>query len=234
MILGHYAVALAAKRAEPRTSLGTLVFAAQLLDELWPVMLLLGLEHVRIVPGLMAASPFDFVDYPITHSLLAAVGWALLVAAVSYAVRRDRKASVILGVAVLSHWLLDVPMHRPDLQLWPGSSIRVGFGLWSSVPATVVIEFGLFACGLALYLRGTRAKDRVGSWGLWAFAAVLVAIFASGFFSPAPPSEQAVGWTTLLLWVFIPWTAWVDRHRTEVAASEEAAPATRAAPGATA
>lgn len=224
MFLGHYAVALAAKRAAPRTSLGTLVFAAQLLDELWPIMLLLGLERLRIVPGLMAASPFDFVSYPITHSLLAAVGWSVLVGAVYFAFRRDRRSAAVLGGAVLSHWLLDVPMHRPDLQLWPGSSVRVGWGLWNSVPATVVIELGLFAAGLALYTRGTRARDRVGSWGLWALAAVLLAIFASGFVSPPPPSESAVGWTGLVLWLFIPWAAWVDRHRTVVPQPEDAQP----------
>jgi membrane-bound metal-dependent hydrolase YbcI (DUF457 family) len=216
MILGHYAVALAAKRAAPRTSLGTLVFAAQLLDELWPIMLLLGLERVRIVPGLMAASPLDFVHYPITHSLLGAAGWALLVGLVYFAIRRDRSASVVLGIAVLSHWLLDAPMHRPDLPLWPGSSVRVGAGLWNSVPATAAIELGLFAIGLAVYLRTTRAVDRVGSWGLWAFAAALALIFVSGLFGPPPPDERTLAWSALLLWLFIPWAAWVDRHHRSV------------------
>ena len=77
MFLGHYGVAFAAKRAAPRTSLGMLVFAAQFLDELWPILLLLGVERVRIVPGLMTASSLDFVSYPISHSLVTAVGWSV-------------------------------------------------------------------------------------------------------------------------------------------------------------
>jgi membrane-bound metal-dependent hydrolase YbcI (DUF457 family) len=213
MFLAHYGIALAAKRFAPRSSLGTLNLAAQFLDELWPIFLLLGLERVRIVPGLMAANPLDFVHYPISHSLLAAAGWALLAAVLYYAVRKSGRAAWVVGAVVLSHWLLDAPMHRPDLPLWPGSSVLVGGGLWNSIPATVAIEFALFALGLALYLHGTRARDRVGSWGLWAMVAVLVYFFVSGFFTPPPPSERALAVTALGLWLFVPWGYWVDRHR---------------------
>src|SRR2546430_12017073 len=96
MILGHYGVALACKRLAPRTSLGTLVLAAQLLDELWPIFLLLGIELVRIVPGLMAANPLDFVSYPISHSLVSAVGWGVLLGIAYYAVRRYRPGAWLL------------------------------------------------------------------------------------------------------------------------------------------
>ncbi len=214
MFLGHYGVAFAARRAAPRTSLGTTIFAAQFLDELWPVLLLLGLEQVRIVPGLMAASALDFVSYPISHSLATALGWGVLIGALYFAVRRYGRGAWVVGASVASHWLLDAPMHRPDLPLWPGSATLVGGGLWNSVAVTWLVEGLLFATGVALYVRGTRARDRVGSWGLWAMVALLAVAFAGG--GSAPPSERALALMTLSLWLFVPWGWWVDRHREPV------------------
>src|SRR4051812_9063386 len=98
MLLGHYAVALAAKSYAPRTSLGTLVLAAQLLDLMWPVFILLGWEHVEIVPGLMAASPFDFVQYPISHSLLTTVLWSVVLGGGYYVFRRYARGAAIIMV----------------------------------------------------------------------------------------------------------------------------------------
>jgi membrane-bound metal-dependent hydrolase YbcI (DUF457 family) len=213
MFLGHYGIAFAARRAAPGTSLGTTAFAAQFLDELWPVLLLLGVERVRIVPGLMAASPLDFVSYPISHSLLTAVGWGLLLGALYLALRRDGRGAWVVGASVVSHWLLDAPMHRPDLPLWPGSGTLVGGGLWNSVTATVALEMACFAPGLALYVRGTRARDRVGSWGLWSMVAVLTTIFLGGLTGAPPPNERALAVSALGLWLFVPWSWWVDRHR---------------------
>jgi LexA-binding, inner membrane-associated putative hydrolase len=216
MFLGHYGVAFAAKRVAPQTSLGWLAFAAQFLDELWPILLLAGVEHVRIVPGLMAASPLDFVSYPISHSLLTTLVWGVAVGGAYFALRRDRRGATVLGLAVLSHWFLDVPVHQPDLPLWPGSSIRVGLGVWNSIPATIALESAVFFGGLAIYMRSTSARDGVGRWGLLAMVAVLVVIFASGFMGPPPPSERAIGLMGLGLWLFVPWSYWVDRHRERV------------------
>jgi membrane-bound metal-dependent hydrolase YbcI (DUF457 family) len=217
MLLGHYGVALAAKRFAPRTSLGTTVLAAQLLDELWPIFLLLGLEQVRVVPGLMAASPFDFVHYPITHSLVGACAWALLLGGVYFLVRRYKTGAWVVGLAVVSHWFLDLPMHRPDLPLWPGSDVKVGLGLWSSIPLTIAIELLVLGTGLTIYLRRTRARDRVGGWALWAMVVALLAIFFSGFASPPPPTQRAVALGTLGIWLFVPWGYWIDRHRDALA-----------------
>ena len=121
-------MAFAAKRAAPRASLGTFTLAAELLDELWPIFVLMGLERVAVSPGGMAANPLEFVHYPITHSLLSAVGWGVLLGGLYYALRRDRRSATIAGLLVLSHWILDLPMHRPDLPLWPGSDLRLGIG----------------------------------------------------------------------------------------------------------
>jgi membrane-bound metal-dependent hydrolase YbcI (DUF457 family) len=213
MFLGHFGLALAARRAAPRTSLGTNVLAAQFVDLLWPVMLLAGVERVRIVPGLMEASALDFEHYPITHSLLMVVVWALLVGGAYYAVRRYRTGALVVGGLVLSHWLLDAPMHRPDLPLWPGSDLLVGAGLWHSLTATLLIEGGLLAAGAFVYLRTTRATSRHGSWGLTAMLTLLVVFFAGALFGPPPPDARTLAFTALALWLFVPWAAWIDRHR---------------------
>src|ERR1700760_1475485 len=125
MFLGHYGVAFACKRLAPKTSLGTFTFSAQFLDELWPILLLLGVEHVRVDPGYMAASPMVFTSYPYSHSLAMATVWGVLIGAVYIAKRRDTRVAAIVAAAVVSHWILDLPMHAPDLPLWPGSPIKV-------------------------------------------------------------------------------------------------------------
>jgi len=223
MFLGHYGVAFAARRAAPRTSLGTTIFAAQFLDELWPILLLAGIEHVRIVPGLMAANSLDFVSYPYSHSLVAALVWSALIGLAYFAMRRYGRGAWIVGASVASHWLLDAPMHRPDLPLWPGSRTLVGLGLWNSVPLTLVSELALFGGGVALYLRTTRSRDRIGSWGLWAMVALLVFFFVGGTFGAPPPSERSLALTTLGLWLFVPWGWWVDRHRQPITKARVAA-----------
>ena len=216
MFLGHYGLAFGARRAEPRVSLGTTFFAAQFLDELWPILLLAGIERVRIVPGLMAANVLDFVSYPYSHSLVTAAGWAVLIGLAYFAVRRFGRGAWVVGACVVSHWFLDVPMHRPDLPLYPGSRTLVGLGMWNSVPLTLIVELALFAFGVALYVRGTRARDRIGSWGLWAMVLLLAAFFVGGSFGAPPPNVRSLALATLGLWLFVPWAWWVDRHRQQV------------------
>ena len=211
MFLGHYGIAFAARVAAPRTSLGATILAAQFLDLLWPVLLLAGVEHVRIVPGLMAASDLDFVSYPVSHSLATVLGWAAATGLVYLVARRDRRSAAILAAAVASHWVLDALMHRPDLPLWPGGAERVGLGLWASLPATYVLEFGFLAAGLDLYVRATRPLDHVGRWGLWGMVALLVASML-GARTP-PPDERALALVSLSLWLLVPWGWWVDSHR---------------------
>ena len=220
MILGHYGLALAGKRAAPNTSLGTLILAAQWSDELWPILLLLGVERVRIVPNAPTNEQLDFISYPISHSLLVLIGWGALFALIYFARRRYRVGAWIVGALVVSHWVLDLVVHQPDLPLWPGSTIRMGFGLWSSVVGTIVVELGLLAFGLVVYVRTTRARDWIGRWGLGAMIVFLLLIFASGFVSPPPSSVRALAIAALGLWLFIPWGYWVDRHREVVRAVE--------------
>ena len=215
MFIGHLAVGLAAKRVAPRTSLGTLIAAATGLDLLWPVLLLLGVEEVRIVPGITAVTPLDFVAYPWSHSLLLACVWGLLFGGVYLLARRERTAAAVLAVAVVSHWVLDLVSHRPDLPLVPGGS-RYGLGLWDSPLATVLVETALFAVGVTLYARATRARDRVGAAALRSLVVFLLVVYAANLAGPPPPSEQAIGWLALAAWLFVPWGAWIDRHRAPV------------------
>jgi membrane-bound metal-dependent hydrolase YbcI (DUF457 family) len=212
MFLGHHAAALAAKRIAPRTSLGTLIAAATLIDLIWPILLLLGVEHVRIAPGNTRLTPLDFYDYPITHSLAAVLIWSALFGGAYWLVRRDRRGGIVVAAAVLSHWVLDWVTHRPDLPLWPGGP-KAGLGMWQSVPLTVLVESALFIGGVAAYVRTTRARDRIGAIGFWSLIAFLGVIYVANVTSPPPPSWQMVAWGALAAWIFVPWAAFADRHR---------------------
>ena len=211
VFLGHYGLAFAAKRAAPETSLGTLTFAAQWLDELWPILLLLGIEHVRIAPGIMPKSDLDFVSYPISHSLLTAIGWGVVIGLVYFFARRRSRGAWVLGALVVSHWVLDWLVHGPDLPLYPGGP-KLGLGAWNSAPLTFALEAFFYVGGLIIYLRTTRAKDAIGRWALWALVVVQVGLYMMG--GSPPPNVSVLAWSALVLWLFIPWTAWIDRHRT--------------------
>lgn len=216
MFIGHFAVGLAAKRAAPSVSLGTLFVACELLDLIWPLFVLAGIERVRIDPGNTAFTPLDFVSYPWTHSLLLSAGWAALFGALYLLIRKNARAALVVGLVVLSHWFLDLIAHRPDLPLVPGGAV-FGLGLWNSVPATLIVEGLLFAGGLAVYLNSTRAKDRAGSIGLWALVVVLIASYFGAAFGPLPPSPEAIAWTGIAGGVMTgAWGYWIERHRESV------------------
>ncbi len=213
MFIGHFGVGFGAKALAPKPSLGTLFLAAQFIDLLWPTFLLLGLERVRIAPGTTAVVPLDFVSYPLSHSLLTVCGWALLVAVVYQVFRHDRRGAMVLGCAVVSHWLLDAIVHRPDLPLVPGVSYLVGFGLWSSFTATLVVELGLFAIGVWLYVWVTEATHALGHWTFWGLVGFLVVVHAANLLGPPPPNVTALAWVGQAQWLLVALGYWIDRHR---------------------
>jgi hypothetical protein len=217
MFIGHYAVALAAKRVAPRTSLGTLFLAAQFVDLLWPILLLMGLEYVRVDPGNTAYTPLDFSSYPISHSLEGALLWGLGFGFVYYAWKKDLKSSITIALCVLSHWVLDFITHRPDLPLSFSGRMKVGAGLWNSIPGTVAVESLLFIGGVWLYVKGTRSKDRIGSTGFWSLIGVLALISVANLFSPPPPDVKSIAIVSNFLWLFVVWAYWVDKHRKKTA-----------------
>ncbi len=220
MFIGHIAVALAAKRAAPRTSLGTLAVAVEFTDLLWPIFLLLGWEQVRIVPGMTVVTPLDFVSYPLSHSLLADIGWASLLAGLYLIRKRYLKGAFVIWACVMSHWILDAISHRPDMPLYPAGRVFVGLGLWNSLPATLLVEGAMFVAGVAIYLRSTRAKDKTGVIAFRALIIVFVIFYLANVLGPPPPSLKALEIGALCAWLFVPWFYWIDRHRPAISIAE--------------
>ena len=212
MFIGHAAVALAAKPLLPRVNLALPLAAAFWVDLAWPVLLLAGVEQVKIDPGNTAFTPLDFVHYPWTHSLAAAIVWSFLFGIAC--IRNGKNEAFVLGLLVFSHWLLDALSHRPDLPLWPGSETMIGLGLWYSVPATLAVELSMFAIGVAIYVRAAPARDRTGFFAFWGLIAFLLAAYAGNAFGPPPPNVQAIAIAGIAgAALFTVWAWWADRHR---------------------
>ena len=211
MFVGHLAVGLAAKRVAPSVGLGWLMAGVVALDLLWPLFLLAGLERVRIVQGATAFTPLVFDSYPWSHSLVMAVAWGLVFAALAR--WRGVEASVpLLAALVVSHWVLDFASHAPDMPLWPGPSPRFGLGLWNSVPLTLLVEGAIWVAAIVMYLkRDPRAGSRGGA-AFWSLVAITTIMWASGPWSPPPPTPRALGWFALIGWLIPPWAALADRR----------------------
>jgi hypothetical protein len=213
MFIGHFALVFAAKKSAPRVSLGTLAMAAQFLDLLWPALLLLGMEHARVAPGITQVTPLDFYYYPYSHSLLMAMVWGAVFAAIYFFSWRTPAAALTLGALVVSHWVLDGIVHRPDLPLAPGGHLYFGLGLWNSVAGTFILETGLYIAGVLIYAHTTTARNRRGRSGFWSFVVVLYAIYLGNVFGPPPSNMRVVAWAGIGLWLFVLWAWWLDRNR---------------------
>jgi FtsH-binding integral membrane protein len=219
MFIGHLGLAFAAKRATPSTSLATLLFATSFVDVLWPAFVIFGWESFRIIPGITAVTPFEFVSYPYSHSLLMGIIWGFVFGGIYWLLRRSRNraarnASIVLGVLVLSHWVLDLIVHIPDLPLYPGDSIRLGLGLWNSTVWTILLESVIFFLGVWIYFSSTRPLDRSGRYGIWALLVILVVSYVGNIFGPPPPSVDAVTYVSFIgtaIMLLLAW--WADHHR---------------------
>jgi len=213
MFIGHFGVGFGAKSIAPKVSLGALFLGAQFIDLLWPSLLLLGVERVRIVPGATAVTPLLFEHYPVSHSLLAVFGWAALTGCAYLLLRRERVGAIVLAALVLSHWGLDAIVHQQDLPLFPGSATLVGLDAWSSLPLTLAIEIPLFALGVWLYARATTASDSIGHWGFWSLVAFLLVVYAGSLLGAPPPNAEAIAWVGQSQWLLVVWAYWIDAHR---------------------
>ncbi len=191
MFIGHYAPAAALKPLTPKVPLWHYFVAVQFLDFLWAVFIIAGIEKARIVPGFLEASDLDLYFMPYTHSLAAAIVWSLLGAAAYRAVANARAGlpgAILIGIAIFSHWLADLIVHAGDLALYPGSDVKLGFGLWSSLTISKGVELGLFLGGFILYLGGTSPKGAMGRIAPFVVIAALIGIeiyAAAG----TPPSD---------------------------------------------
>lgn len=218
MFLGHFGLGLAGKRIAPSVSLGTLFLAVQWADLLFFVLASLDIEHFQIAPGATSVTPVNFFDYPISHSLAWLMVWGIAVGGLYFGFRKSRRGALLLAAGVVSHWFLDAFVHRPDMPVLPAGP-KVGLGLWNYPVATVVAEAIVFGSGIVVYLKTTRAADRTGRWAFWTLIVFLTATWVGSVLGPPPPSERAMEWTGIAMWLFVPWGWWIDRHRTIVSAA---------------
>lgn len=213
MFIGHFGVGLAGKKATGSISLGTLIMATQWLDLIWPLFVLLNIEIVKINPGDTKMTPLHFESYPFSHSLLFVLIWVIIFGGAYFIFKKNLKNSIILGLLVISHWVLDLFVHRPDLPLYPGGTLQ-GFGLWNYSFVDIPFELIIFIIGVILYLTSTKAKDKTGIFAFWSLIILLVGIHFLNLFGPPPPDTKSIGFAGLGMWLFVLWGYWIDRHRT--------------------
>lgn len=213
MFVGHFGVGLTAKKIDQKPSLGTLFFASQFIDLLWPILLLFGIEKVVIEPGNTAFTPLNFIYYPFTHSLVGVLLWGLLVGGIYYLLRKNIRTAMLIGALVVSHWILDFIVHSPDLPLVPGLDVKVGLGLWNTVLGALIFESAIFIIGVVLYNRITKAKNKKGEYGYWGLIIFIAVIYISNIFGPPPPDVETIAWVGNLQWLFVLWAYWVDKNR---------------------
>jgi hypothetical protein len=219
MFVGHYGPSFAIKSTQRSIPLWSLFIAVQLLDVGWSVLVFLGVEKVRIVPGITASNPLDLYYMPFTHSLFAALTWSVagvLLARFPLGVR-DWAGSLWIGAAVFSHWVLDVVVHRRDMPLYDDTA-KVGFGIWNYPIIALSLEAFLLFGGMIMYMRKTKPLSAIGSFGPPIFGVLMIAIQSYVFFGPPPPSPNAAAATALISYfAFAAVAHWLDLNRESAA-----------------
>jgi hypothetical protein len=219
VLVGHFAVSLVGKRIEPALSLGTLVFASMLADVLAFVLVAAGIEHFRIAPDVQRNRLIgENIIY--SHSLLMDVLWGALLAGAYLLWRRHARGARILFAAVVSHWVLDVVSHRPDMRIGPGIPGAFGLGLWNSIPATLTVEGGMWLIAIVLYVRATRATRRTGIYVLWVGVMILTLAWIGNISTPPSPGKGVAAALPSLIFFgcAIGWAYWMDRARSSSSA----------------
>ena len=193
MFVGHYGVSFATKKVDASIPLWVLFLAVQWLDVIWAPLVLLGIEKVRIVPGFTATNPLDLYYMPYTHSLVAALVWSVVAGGAYHLLRRPAaRTSVFVGLAVLSHWILDFVVHRPDLPLYDNTA-KVGLGLWDYPSLAFGLEAALLFGGMAVFLQARPARRTA----IITLGVVMLGVQAYVFFGPPPASPAAAASTAL-------------------------------------
>lgn len=216
MFVGHYAASLALKSFEKRASLGLLFLAVQFVDILFFPFVLIGIERMNIVENFTQSTHFELEYMPYTHGLLAGVLWSLAAFALfRWVFVKKLSAAVVIALALFSHWLLDLPVHTPDLPLWSDTSPKLGFGLWNNAIATYFLEAGLLFLALWMYLRSTKAATAGGKYGMSVFVAFLLLVNVSNIFGD-PMVDSKLGLSVFALssyFLFAGIAFWLDRKR---------------------
>jgi hypothetical protein len=215
MFIGHYGASFAAKAVKPTLPLWILFLAVQLVDVFWAIFVLLGIEKVRIVPGITATNPLDLYYMPYTHGLLTSLLWASA-AAIAYRLfprLNGWGSAAIVGAAVFSHWVFDLIVHRPDLPIYD-NTLKVGLGLWNLPVIAFGLEVALLLGGMYFYLKQTRPINRGGRYGMIIFALVMILVQLTVFFGAPPTSDKQVAISALISYfLFAAIAFWLERKR---------------------
>jgi len=212
MFVGHLAIGLAGKRMERNISLGTWTAAAMLADLIAFILMIGGIERFRPVSGVAANRMLGEIPY--SHSLLMDVIWAGFFAAGFYLWRRERRGALLLFGAVLSHWVLDVISHRPDMPLAPGAKPLLGLGLWNSLPATVLVEGGLWLAAIVLSWPAMRSKNWISVVAFWIGIVLLTISWLGNITAGIDPNPARAGINGLVFFsLVIGWAYWMNRVR---------------------
>ena len=204
MFVGHYGVSFATKKVDASIPLWVLFLAVQWLDVIWAPFVLLGIEKVRIVPGFTATNPLDLYYMPYTHSLVAALVWSAAAAGAYHLWRRASvRTSLLVALAVFSHWILDLVVHRPDLPLYDNTA-KVGLGLWDYPTLAFGLEAALLFGGIAAFLRARPTRRGA----IITFGVVMLGVQAYVFFGPPPASPAGVASTALAAYGFFALLIW--------------------------
>ena len=205
MFVGHYSASFAGKAVDKRIPLWLLFIAVQFIDVMWAIFVLLGIEKVRIVPGFTASNPLDLYYMPYTHSLVGALAWAIAAALICqlFPQLRGGRTGLIVALAVFSHWILDLIVHRPDLALYD-NTMKMGFALWNHRALAFALEIAVLVAGAALYLPKAAHKVRIVDFVV---LLVLIQVFGT-FFFPQPTTDRGEALTALTFYGVLALIAW--------------------------
>lgn len=220
MFVGHYGVSFAAKpvgaRAGARVPLWVWFIAVQWMDVVWSVLVLLGIEKLRIIPGFTEANALDLYYMPYTHGLPGSLVLSLLLGAIVALFTSGNRATTVLLVAAasFSHWVLDLLVHVPDLPLYDNAA-KVGFGLWRHVALSFPLELIVLGLGAWLYARLTAFTRPYGQYLYWGFVIFLAGLQVYANFGPPPSSPEIMAMTALFFYMSLTLlAAWVERIAT--------------------
>lgn len=204
MFVGHYSVAFACRTERNKIPLWVLFIAVQFLDYVWATLVLLGIEKLRVIKGFTAGSMLDSYFHPYSHSLITALIWSVVAALIYKTVcgrhgrHYPRSAPLIIGLAVFSHWILDLIAHPRDLAIYD-NTWKVGFGLWNYRDPEFALEIALLTGGIILYL-ARNTTPAIRKIAVIVFGLTLVIVQIGDTYVPRTPLTDKA--TVIGVWVF--------------------------------